>query len=84
MANEDLIGNAISDYLTEMRPDASMLVKYFVVAEFIDSDGEPCWFIKAPQGQDLGTTAGLITWADLDVKHQINKYLDRLYEEEDD
>ncbi len=82
--NKDIVGDAINTYLADNYSHGAYLNKYFVVAEFINEDGEPSWFIKAPEGQDLGTTAGLITWADLDVKHQIGKYLDRIYDEEND
>lgn len=82
--SKDKIADAIGDYLTTNYKDAAYLNKYFVVAEFIDEEGASSWFIKAPEGQTLGDTHALVNWASLDLQHQINRYLDRIYEEDNE
>lgn len=82
--HKDVIGEAISDYLAKNYPDAAMMTKYFVTAEFINEDGGASWFIKAPEGQTLGDTHALVNWAGLDLQHQISRYLDRIYDEDNE
>ena len=80
---DDQINDAIQNYLHEAGEEGSMLTKYFVVAEYIDSEGKGCWLIKSPQGQTMADGYALLKWAELDVEEQIRTYM-RLAREDDE
>jgi hypothetical protein len=74
--------NAVANHIRSIHGDG-MLTGYYIVAEFIDADGDECWFTKSPERQTLNKTLGLMAFADADLKYQTQLYLAKLMEGED-
>jgi hypothetical protein len=86
MTNDDYdvsdLDSAIAEHIRGIHGEG-MLTGFYLVAEFIDSDGDECWFTKSPERQTLTRTLGLMAFARADIEHQTVEYLKALAEDDD-
>lgn len=79
--DQESLDHAIAEHIRGIHGEG-MLTGFYLVAEFIDTDGDECWFTKSPERQTLTRTLGLMAFAQADIEYQTVQYLDRLAEEE--
>lgn len=79
----DKFQDALAEFVKD-RYGNGMVTNYFVIAEFIDEDGDVAWLTKSPEHQSLATTLGLIEWVRLDLQLQSEIALRKLYYDEDE
>jgi hypothetical protein len=76
------LDSAIAEHIRSIHGEG-IVTGFYLVAEFIDTDGDECSFTKSPAGQTLTKTLGLLAFANADIKYQTDRYLDAISEEGD-
>lgn len=78
------LSQRINDVLTDFLADegGGFPTAFYLVAEFIDSDGDEQWIDGGAEDQSLPRTMGLVEWARGSLKKQQKNYLDALDGEE--
>ena len=83
--SETPIHDAISKTLqTEGR--TGMVTGYVLLAEYIDDDGDHCWYLSHPEDQRLSTSIGQVEWMNIMLRKNANDFLETIaiLDDEDD
>lgn len=51
-----------------------MVTGYILLAEYIDDDGDPCWYTSHPGDQRLSTSIGQVEWLRLRLRRHADTY----------
>ena len=69
------VANAITEAL-RAEGRTGMVTGFIPLAEYIDEDGDPCWFITHPEDQRLSASIGQVEWLRLVLRRGANDYFD--------
>lgn len=64
----------IANALAEMLGDKGMILGYYLVAEFMNSDGRRLWLADYPEDQPLSHSVGLVEWARMGLATEASDY----------
>lgn len=82
--SHDQLVNSLKEYVRDHHNEQGFLTSFFLIGEYVDDEGDECWFTATMPQQSMTKTVGLTEFAKKDVDVQVNSYLYRINAGEDD
>lgn len=75
----------VRDLITEALAEegGGMVTGYYLIAGFIDADGDHGWLYATPEDQQMATTMGLLQWGQGCAQYEQHKYLEEIEGDDD-
>jgi hypothetical protein len=73
--SEQVMLDAIAESLQQAERRIAMVTGYTILAEYIDEDGDPCWYLGHPDDQRLSITLGQVELLRAVVRKAVDEHL---------